>query len=141
MRQILVFILFAALLCWIMFSPIYKHAIIMRQALLQKEVDYLLEVGCSDRYGYINADMVEASKERLGKRGFNPNDLVYEVTTTNGSSGMDAFAPVARGEGIQLVISYPYGEMFTIDTLLGLSQPSSEQHMAALGMKMSEYVP
>lgn len=29
--------------------PVYKHVVIVRQAVLQKEVDYLLEIGANGR--------------------------------------------------------------------------------------------
>ncbi len=65
MKQLLVFVLFAALFCWLMFSPIYKHVLVIRQALLQQEVDYMLEIGASGKYGYIDSWMVEQSRSRL----------------------------------------------------------------------------
>jgi diphthamide synthase subunit DPH2 len=141
MRQLLVFILFAGLLCWSMFSPIYKHVVIMRQAVLQKEVDYLLEVGCSAKYGYIDFDMLAASKKRLAERGFNEADVKYEITTTNGADGTNQASPILRGEGIQIVISYPYEHLFEIDQLLGITGPKPSDLMSASGLKMSEYVP
>ena len=76
MKQILVFVLFAAMMCWFMFAPIYKHILIMRQALLQKEVDYLLEIGANASHGYIGQDMIEASRMRLEERGFIPDEFV-----------------------------------------------------------------
>ena len=51
MKQILVFLLFSLMLVWLMFSPVYRHILILRQAMLQKETDYLLEVGASGAYG------------------------------------------------------------------------------------------
>jgi hypothetical protein len=141
MKQILVFVLFAAMLCWFMFAPVYKHVIILRQALLQKEVDYLLEVGASGMHGYISPAMLAASKLRLQERGFEPNDLQYAVTTTAGVDGMNASIPVMRGAGIGLQVTYPYLRLFVIDQLVGISVPSSSARMGAAGMKMSEYVP
>jgi hypothetical protein len=141
MKQILVFILFAAMLCWFMFAPVYKHVIILRQALLQKEVDYLLEVGASGMHGTISPLMLAASKLRLQERGFQPNDLQYTVTTTTGVDGMNASIPVMRGAGIGLQVTYPYHRLFVIDQLVGITVPSSSARMGAAGMKMSEYVP
>ncbi|TXK81025.1 hypothetical protein [Paenibacillus sp. N3.4] len=141
MKQILVFILFATLLCWFMFSPIYKHVIIARQAILQKEVDYLLEIGANARHGYINEAMLQASRERMEERGFVPGDLVYTITTTTGATGMDASRPIWRGTGLSLHISYPYHRLFVIDQLIGITVPKQTDRMGAAGMKMSEYVP
>ncbi|NEW09161.1 hypothetical protein GK047_24610 [Paenibacillus sp. SYP-B3998] len=141
MKQILVFILFATLLCWFMFSPVYKHVIIIRQALLQKEVDYMLEIGSNGRHGYINETMIIASKERMKEQGFVASDLVYEVTTTSGAGGMDASQPVWRGIGITLKLTYPYHRLFVIDQLIGINVPAQTDRMGAVGMKMSEYVP
>jgi hypothetical protein len=141
MKQILVFVLFAAMMCWFMFAPIYKHILIMRQALLQKEVDYLLEIGANASHGYIGPDMIEASRMRLEERGFIPAELVYSVSTTNGNTGIHADNPVPRGEGIMLTISYPYLNVLSIDRLLGISPPEGNERLAASGMKMSEYVP
>ena len=141
MKQILVFILFASMLCWFLFAPTYKHVIIMRQALLQKEVDYLLEIGANASHGYVDAAMVNASKQRLEQHGFNPALLVYQVATTSGVDGTNPNAPVHRGTGIRLELSYPYENLFDIDRLVGIKPPPSGLRMVAVGMKMSEYVP
>jgi hypothetical protein len=141
MKQILVFILFAAMLCWFLFAPVYKHVIIIRQALLQKEVDYMLEVGASGNYGYIDAAAIEASRQRLARTGFDPAKLEYTVSSTNGAAAGNPAAPVPRGAGIRLTISYPYDGLFDIDRLIGLTPPPEGFRMTAAGMKMSEYVP
>jgi hypothetical protein len=141
MKQLLMFILLASLLCWFMFAPIYKHVAIMRQAVLQKEVDYMLEVGAAGIHGYINEGMIENSRQRLAERGFDASRAVYTITTTSGVPGGDAAAPVSRGTGIGLEISYPYEQLFFIDRLVGISAPLPASRMGAAGMKMSEYVP
>ncbi|MDQ0871374.1 hypothetical protein QFZ77_000033 [Paenibacillus sp. V4I3] len=141
MKQILVFILFATMLCWFMFAPVYKHVIIVRQAVLQKEVDYLLEIGANGRHGYINSTMIQDSKNRMAERGFIPGDLVYTVDTTSGVGGMDPGMPVWRGTGLSLKMTYPYHRLFVIDQLVGITVPSGSDRMGATGMKMSEYVP
>lgn len=124
-----------------MFSPIYKHVAIMRQAVLQQEVDYLLEVGSSGTYGFISRDMELESIERLRKFGLSGEKLLYEYGTTSGVSATDAGLPVPRGTGISLMISYPYENLFFIDSLIGVQPIAPEQKMKAFGMKMSEYVP
>ncbi|MDG0810882.1 hypothetical protein [Cohnella rhizosphaerae] len=141
MKQLLVFVLFATLFCWLMFSPIYKHVVVLRQSLLQQEVDYMLEVGASGRYGYIDAAMIDDSRTRLSDYGFRPEMLEYEVTTTSGLPGTDGTVPLRRGDGLRLVIRYPYDGLMDIDKLIGVDPPSSTSRMAAAGMKMSEYVP
>lgn len=141
MKQLLVFVLFATLFCWLMFSPIYKHVVVLRQSLLQQEVDYMLEVGASGRYGYIDTAMIDNSRTRLSDYGFRPEMLEYEVTTTSGLPGTDATAPLRRGEGLRLVIRYPYDGLMDIDRLIGVDPPSSTARMSAAGMKMSEFVP
>lgn len=141
MKQILVFILFSTLLCWFMFSPIYKHVLIVRQAVIQKEVDLLLEVGANGSHGYISETMLQESRQRLAVRGFISTDLQYTVTTSSGDDGTDPARPVLRGIGIQLLISYPYQRLFDIDRLIGISPPDIFSRMTASGMKMSEYVP
>ncbi|MBD2870915.1 hypothetical protein [Paenibacillus arenilitoris] len=141
MKQLLVFVLFAAMLCWLMFSPIYKHVLIVRQAVLQQEVDYLLEVGASGSYGFISAAMQEQSRERLARFGMRPDDIVFELSTTSGAEASNPYAPVPRGVGIALTMSYPYENLFEIDRLIGLAPPSPSERMKATGMKMSEYVP
>lgn len=141
MKQILIFLLFAAMLCWFMFAPVYKHIVVVRQALLQQEVDYLLEMGANATYGYIDAVMLTASSFRLEEFGFSPERLQYNVTTTSGAEGTNPDAPVQRGIGIRLEITYPYGQLFQIDRLIGITPPSDEGKMRAKGMKMSEYVP
>jgi hypothetical protein len=129
------------MLVWFMFAPVYKHILILRQAALQKEADYMLEVGASGRFGYINAAMLEESRQRLSGIGFDRSGLEYTVTTTTGEDGTRSDLPVLRGTGIRLVITYPYGNLFGIDRLLGISGPGSDERMGAVGMKMSEYVP
>lgn len=141
MKQLLVFVLFATLLCWLMFAPVYRHVAILRQALLQKEVDYLLEVGASGRYGYIDGEMIGESRQRLAGRGFDPALLDYALSTTSGDDAGDRHRPVLRGTGIRLIISYPYGQLFAIDRLVGVEPIPGDARMSAGGMKMSEYVP
>lgn len=141
MKQILVFILFATMLCWLMFAPVYKHVLIARQAMLQKEVDYLLEVGANGRHGYINEAMLAASRTRLAESGFVPGDLRYKVETDTGANAANAAAPVVRGTGIRLTITYPYHRLMVIDRLIGITVPAETDRMGAAGMKMSEYVP
>jgi len=141
MKQLLVFLLFAALFCWLMFSPVYKHVLVIRQALMQQEVDYLLEVGASGRYGYIDETMVAESKSRLEQKGFQPALLQYTVQSTTGADATDASQPLPRGVGIKLTIRYPYEQLMDIDRLIGLASPSSSAGLSASGMKMSEYVP
>lgn len=108
---------------------------------MQKEVDYMLEVGASGRYGYIDGAMVQASRDRLADMGFQASQLQYNVTATDGSGGSDPGQPVPRGEGIRLSISYPYGNLFGIDRLLGIAAPDGQERMGATGLKMSEFVP
>ncbi|MDI4647546.1 hypothetical protein [Cohnella hashimotonis] len=141
MKQLLVFVLFATLFCWLMFSPVYKHVVLLRQSLLQQEVDYMLEIGASGRYGYIDAAMIGDSRSRLSGYGFKPEILEYEVTTTSGIPGTDPASPLERGDGLRLVIHYPYDGLMDIDRLIGVDPPSGTARMAAAGMKMSEYVP
>lgn len=124
-----------------MFAPLYKHVMIVRQAVLQKEVDYLLEVGASGTYGYIDSNMINSSKQRLAERGFIPADLQYSVSSTTGEPGSDPARPLWRGTGLRLHISYPYHRLFVIDRLIGIDVPPETDRMGAVGMKMSEYVP
>ncbi len=133
--------MFSLLMVWFMFAPVYKHVLILRQAVLQKEADYMLEAGAAGRRGYIDESMVSESRLRLATVGFEPGQLIYDVTTTGGQSGTDPLSPVLRGVGIRLVITYPYGNLFGIDRLLGIGAPDGLERMGAAGMKMSEYVP
>lgn len=141
MKQILMFVMFSAFICWLMFAPIYKHVLILRQAILQKEIDYLLEVGANGSHGYIDAAMTEESKQRLTSSGFDAALLEYAITTSSGIDGTNPGVPVPRGTGIGLRIAYPYLNLFDIDRLIGITQPASGSRMSAAGMKMSEYVP
>jgi len=141
MRSMLVFSLFAAMLCWLMFAPIYKHVFIVRQAVLQQEVDYLLEIGANGTHGYVDAAMIAASRNRLASWGLDPAKLIYEVGTTSGADATNPLAPVKRGTGIVLTIRYPYERLFVIDRLVGISPPGEQALISATGMKMSEYVP
>ncbi|ASS68796.1 MULTISPECIES: hypothetical protein [unclassified Paenibacillus] len=141
MKQILVFVLFAAMLCWMMFSPIYKHVFIVREALLQKEVDYLLETGASGSRGYIDDAMVEASRSRLEQAGMSRDQIRYDISASDGGVATSSARPLLRGTGLILTISYPYERLFQIDSLIGIAVPDPEERMAASGIKMSEYVP
>lgn len=141
MRQLLLFVLFAAMMCWMMFSPIYKHVVIVRQAVLQQEVDYLLEVGASGTYGYIGSGMLQQSAERLERLGLRPEELAYVAETTSGVSATNPGVPVPRGTGMALELSYPYENLFMIDALIGLNPIGPDERMRAYGMRMSEYVP
>lgn len=141
MKQLLVFVLFSAMFCWLMFSPIYKHVLVIRQALLQQEVNYMLEIGASGQYGYIDEDMVAASRERLGAYGFNAALLEYEVASTSGAEGGNASMPLPRGIGLRLRVTYPYERLLDIDRLIGIAPPSEDARMSGRGMRMSEYVP
>ncbi|WP_054026788.1 hypothetical protein [Bacillus sp. FJAT-28004] len=141
MKQILIFVLFAGVLCWLMFSPIYKHVLIVRQAVLQQEVDYLLEIGASGTYGYISEEMQEQSRQRMSRFGMRAVAIDYELATTSGLAASNPSAPVLRGTGISLTMSYPYENLFEIDRLIGLTPPLPSERMRVFGMKMSEYVP
>jgi hypothetical protein len=141
MKQILVFVLFAALLCWLLFAPVYKHVLLIRQAVLQQEVDYLLEVGANSSHGFVDEAAIGDSRQRLAARGFNAELVEYDVSTTSGVSGTDPSSPVLRGTGIKLTITYPYERLFVIDRLVGIAVPDETDRMGATGMKMSEYVP
>lgn len=139
MKQLLAFILLTTILCWVMFAPVYKHTYIMRQALLQQEVDYLLEVSTSGQYGYLSSHLIEQSRARLTQFGLDPQLLVYEAQSTDGRAVASPTAPVLRGEGIALHISYPVQNLFAIDRLIGVAAPE-QQHITAYGVQMSEYV-
>lgn len=141
MRTLLVFVLLASTLCWFMFAPIYKHVFLVRQAVLQKEVDYLLEVGAAGGYGYIDQTMIAESRQRLAAYGMNAGEASYEIASTTGLSATNPAAPLARGTGLILTIRYPYERLFEIDRLIGLTPPDPDTRMRATGMKMSEYVP
>jgi len=140
-KQLLVFVLFAAMFCWLMFSPIYKHVLVIRQALLQQETDYLLEVGASGRYGYIDDAMVAQSRDRLSGYGFTPSLLEYEIGSTTGAESGNPAEPLPRGAGIRLRIAYPYENLLDIDRLIGVAPPSGNARISGRGMKMSEFVP
>lgn len=140
MKQLLAFILFATIICWMMFSPIYKHVLIMRQAILQQEVDYLLEVGASGQYGYIDADMMERSMQRLASFGLSTERLQYVAVSTDGTQATDMGQRVSRGSGIMLSLTYPYDRLTTIDALVGINPIPEAQRIRAFGVKMSEYV-
>lgn len=140
MKQLLAFILLSTLTAWLMLAPVYRHVLMLRQALLQKEVDYLLEVGASGSYGYIDGAMVAQSRKRLGERGFDSDKLRYAVSTTSGTDGTDPARPVPRGVGIRLEIRYPEEGLSLVDRLIGVSVPGDGE-IGAAGVKMSEYVP
>ncbi|QHT62911.1 hypothetical protein GXP70_25105 [Paenibacillus lycopersici] len=141
MKSLLVFVLLAALMCWFMFSPIYKHVLIVRQAVLQQEVDYLLEVGASGEYGYIDTAMLQRSKQRLAAYGLNPASVTFEITSDNGSNATNPARPLPRGAPLTVTASYPVEGLFDIDRLIGVAPPSANTRLKAAGTKMSEYVP
>lgn len=141
MKSLLVFVLLAAMMCWFMFSPIYKHVIIVRQAVLQQEVDYLLEVGASGDYGYIDTVMLGQAKRRLAAYGLKPEAIVFEVTSSNGTDAMNPALPLVRGMPLSLEASYPVEGLFNIDRLIGVEPPPANARLKAVGTKMSEYVP
>ncbi|GKU76159.1 hypothetical protein L3i20_v205560 [Paenibacillus sp. L3-i20] len=101
----------------------------------------MLEVGASGAYGYISKDMERQSSERLVKFGLKAGSIRYEYSTTSGVDPTIRSAPVSRGTGISLSISYPYENLFVIDSLIGITPVSADASMRAYGMKMSEYVP
>ncbi|SDS25074.1 hypothetical protein SAMN05444162_1068 [Paenibacillaceae bacterium GAS479] len=141
MKQILVFVLFASMFCWMMFSPVYKHVLIMREAMLQKEVDYLLEVGASASRGYIDEVMLQQSRERLASIGMRRESIQFTVSSTSGLPAGNSSAPLLRGTGLRLTASYPYEGLFQIDRLIGIPVPDAAQLITVGGLKMSEYVP
>ncbi|NBD24367.1 hypothetical protein [Paenibacillus glycinis] len=141
MKSLLVFVLLAAMMCWFLFSPIYKHVLIVRQAVLQQEVDYLLEVGASGDYGYIDAAMLQEAKRRLASFGLKPESIEFEVTSDNGADAMNPAQPLPRGAPLSVTASYPVEGLFNIDRLIGVEPPSAEDRLQAAGTKMSEFVP
>ncbi|SFT16866.1 hypothetical protein [Paenibacillus sp. BC26] len=141
MKSLLVFILLSAMMCWFMFSPIYKHVLIVRQAVLQQEVDYLLEIGANGDHGYIDAAMLQESRLRLAKYGLLPSSVEFVVSSGSGGSATDANQPLLRGTSLSLTASYPIEGLLAIDRLIGLAPPPANTRLRASGMKMSEYVP
>lgn len=143
MKSLLVFILLAAMMCWFMFSPIYKHVLIVRQAVLQQEVDYLLEVGANGDHGYIDTQMLQEAKTRLAAFGLKPASITFEVSAGGGggADAMNAASPLPRGKALSLKASYPVEGLFAIDQLIGIAPPPDAMKLSASGMKMSEYVP
>lgn len=129
------------MMCWFMFSPIYKHVLIVRQAVLQQETDYLLEVGANGDHGYIDSAMMEQSKLRLASFGLQPGLVEFELSATNGASATSPAMPLPRGVGLSLAVSYPVDGLLAIDELIGLTPPPADARLKAAGMKMSEYVP
>ena len=107
-----------------MFSPIYKHVLIVRQAVLQQETDYLLEVGANGDHGYIDSAMMEQSKLRLASFGLQPGLVEFEVSATNGASATSPAMPLPRGVGLSLSVSYPVDGLLAIDQLIGLDASS-----------------
>lgn len=101
----------------------------------------MLEVGANASHGYIDEAAIEASRQRLGRHGFQTARLEYYISATNGANATNPVAPVLRGNGIELAITYPYEGMFDIDRLIGIAVPAANARMAASGLKMSEYVP
>ncbi|MCR8657059.1 hypothetical protein [Paenibacillus endoradicis] len=140
MKQILAFIMFSTIICWMMFAPIYKHVLITRQAILQQEVDYLLEIGASGQYGYISNNMIDQSKQRLKRFGLTTGSLQYEVSSTGGQLFINDGYRVSRGDGIALSLTYPYERLTAIDALIGISPVPEGQLMRVYGVRMSEYV-
>lgn len=139
MKQILAFILFASLFCWLLFSPIYKHVVLTRQAVIQQEVDFLLEVGASGQYGYVSEQLIAQSKKRLGELGFNIEKLQYDITSSLHFTPTEQFR-LPRGEILIVEVSYPYENMFLIDALIGIEPFGEHERMRSYGVKMSEYV-
>ncbi|GAB2671007.1 hypothetical protein ACFQWB_13780 [Paenibacillus thermoaerophilus] len=140
MKQVLAFVLLAGVLCWLMFAPVYRHVLIMRQALLQKEVDYLLETGASGARGYIDEQMIAESRARLEDRGLAAEALSYDVSAEDGRPATNPEEPVPRGVGIRLTIRFESDNLLVLDRLVGAAQGSTIR-IGASGMKMSEYVP
>lgn len=124
-----------------MFSPIYKHVLVMREAMLQKEVDYLLEIGASASRGYIDEPMLRQARERLEQVGLRTESVLFTVSSTNGQPADNPSMPLLRGTGLRLTASYPYEGMFRIDSLIGIDIPGEEQRIVVTGLKMSEFVP
>ncbi|WP_308636081.1 hypothetical protein [Paenibacillus silvisoli] len=141
MKSLLMFLLLSAMMTWFMFSPIYKHVLIVRQAVLQQEVDYLLEIGANGGHGYIDAAMLQASRERLARYGLKPNAVEFTVSSDSGLTATNAAEPLPRGVSISLMASYPIEGLLAIDRLIGLEPPPAGTKLKATGMKMSEYVP
>ena len=141
MKQILVFILFATMLCWFMFAPVYKHVIIVRQAVLQKEVDYLLEIGANGSHGYINSTDDSGFQGSDGGKRLHSGRSRLHGRYDYGGRGNGSGMPVWRGTGLSLKMTYPYHRLFVIDQLVGITVPAGSDRMGATGMKMSEYVP
>ena len=133
---ILVIVILAPLLVWLMLKPTYQHVLILRHAVIQKEVDYLLEQGA--RLGYVSTDMQNDSKQRLIDRGFESGKLEYSITSDTGSSATDPLNPLTRGIGLIVEISYPYDNTFLIDRLIGIDPPPATDRLKAKGIQMIE---
>lgn len=99
----------------------------------------MLEVGASGNYGYIDQSLIADSKKRLAGLGFNPDKLEYDITSSlNFTPSLQQRLP--RGEILIVEISYPYENLFLIDTLIGVDPIGEHERMRSFGVKMSEFV-
>jgi hypothetical protein len=139
-KAILSFVLLAGIFCWLIFSGIYYHVLIMRQTYLQQEANYLLQVVTQAKYGYVSSSELSQSKNRLAEKGFSISKLVYQIYSSTGQSALDSTDPVPRGQWISIKIQYPYDGLLAINKLIGMPVPAPSAKISGFGQQMSEYV-
>lgn len=140
MKAILSFILLSGIFCWLIFSGMFHHALLLRQGALEQEVGLLLEKATQAQYGYVSSAMIEEAMQHLEAKGMSRQKVQFSITSTTASSATNPLTPIPRGEGIQIQASYPYDGLLTINRLIGMVVPDSSARFSYRASRMSEYV-
>jgi hypothetical protein len=140
MKAILSFVLLSGVFCWLIFSGMYNHALLLRQGALEQEVQLLLETATQAQNGYVSASMLERAMQHFEAKGMSRSKVQLTITSSNGQSAINARTPIPRGEGIHIQASYPYDGLLNINRLIGMIVPGESERFTYTASRMSEYV-
>lgn len=140
MKAILSFILLAGVFCWLIFSGMYHHVLLLRQGALEQEVELMLETATQAQNGYVSASAIEQAMQHFEAKGMSRQKVQLSISSTTGSSATNPLTPIPRGDGIRIQASYPYDGILNINRLVGMVVPGESDRFSYSATRMSEYV-
>ena len=140
MKAILSFVLLAGVFCWLIFSGMYNHTLLLRQGALEQEVELMLETATQAQNGYVSATMIERAMQHFEAKGMSRNKVQFTTSSTSAQSASNPLTPIPRGEGIRIQASYPYDGLLNINRLIGMVVPGDTDRFSYSATRMSEYV-
>lgn len=140
MKVILSFVLLSGVFCWLIFSGMYNHALLLRQGALEQEVELMVETATQAQNGYVSSAMIARAMNHFEAKGMSPSKVQLTISSSTAQSATNPLTPIPRGEMIRIQASYPYDGLLNINRLIGMVVPSSTERFSYSATRMSEYV-